>query len=170
MIGGNHDFFLEYMVYEAKLKLMQMSDNRLQILKFDLYQFPYYTEDNTINYLNIFGSSLCKRFGNWAFMYDTDRLRRFYENIPENVDILITHDAPTLGNLGLIQEGGKEGLMAGNIALDEIILKRKPKYVFCGHIHTGNHILTEIEGIKMCNVSIKDEYYEPAYDIFKVEY
>ena len=102
-------------------------------------------------------------------MRDLDKLEKIYDCMPDNVDILITHDAPTLGNLGLIQEGKYAGTMAGNKALDNIIMKQKPKYVFCGHIHTGNHELNYVEGITMCNVSIKNEFYQAVYDILEIE-
>lgn len=50
----------------------------------------------------------------------------------------------------------------------------KPKMVFCGHIHTGDHTTLEIEhkdGMKtVCqNVSRLDERYEIAYEPTVVE-
>ena len=167
---GNHDFIGEQITDKAKKYLEELTNNRLKILNFEEYVFPYTNMENMEKKnIRIFGTPYCKTFGNWAFMRDMDILKEKYENIPENIDILITHDAPTLGNLGLIQEGRNNGVMAGNTALDDIILKRKPKYVFCGHIHTGNHNLIEIEGVKMANVAYINEYYRPQFDIFKFE-
>lgn len=167
---GNHDFVGEIMIQETKNKLENLTNNRLKILNFEEYVFKYNDIDNfEFRDIRIFGSPLCETFGRWAFMYDKEKLSELYEKIPENLDILLTHDAPTLGNLGLINQGRHEGTMAGNVALDDIILKRKPKYVFCGHIHTGNHELTEIDGIKMANVSFIDERYNEAFNILKLE-
>lgn len=46
------------------------------------------------------------------------------------------------------------------VALKETILSRNIHYVFCGHVHSGNHVLTEYnEGCFIQNVSIKNEDY-----------
>ena len=170
MIWGNHDFIGENITNETRSELMHLTDNRLVILNFEEYIYKYLDEnDGDYKELKIFGSPYCETFGNWAFMRDLDKLEKIYDCMPDNIDILITHDAPTLGNLGLIQEGKYAGTMAGNKALDNIIMKQKPKYVFCGHIHTGNHELNYVEGITMCNVSIKNEFYQAVYDILEIE-
>ena len=170
MIWGNHDFIGENMTNEERSELMHLTDDRLVILNYEMFVYKYLDENEGVfKELKIFGSPYCETFGNWAFMRDLDKLEKIYNCMPEDIDILITHDAPTLGDLGLIQDGRYAGTMAGNRALDDIIMERKPKYVFCGHIHTGNHEMTYIEGITMCNVSIKNEYYQPIYDILEIE-
>lgn len=169
MTWGNHDFVGENMTNETKNELIKLADNRLIILNFEEYIYKYLDEnEGIIKELKIFGTPYCETFGNWAFMRDLDKLEKIYDCMPEDIDILMTHDAPTLGNLGLIQEGRNAGTMAGNKALDNIIMKRKPKYVFCGHIHTGNHEMVDIEGINMCNVALINEYYREAFDVLKI--
>ena len=90
-------------------------------------------------------------------------LERYYELIPENLDILLSHDAADINDLGLILQGMYRGTNAGNKVLANYVKKRKPKYYFCGHIHSGNHALTDINGTKMANVSIMNEDYEPTH-------
>ena len=56
MIGGNHDFFLERAKKQDIERLTQKTNNRLVILKNELYEFEG---------LKIFGSAYCKRFVKW---------------------------------------------------------------------------------------------------------
>lgn len=100
-------------------------------------------------------------------MPGNSKLEELYNEIPENIDILICHDSPLLGYVGNIMEQKDEvypnGLPAGNLYLANTILDKKPKYVLSGHIHSGDHELKELEGIKLANVSLLDESYSIAY-------
>ena len=49
---------------------------------------------------------------------------------------------------------------AGNPWLADEILRKHPRYVFCGHIHSGEHILQTLDDIKLANVSVVNERYE----------
>ena len=160
MIAGNHDFALESISEKKKGEwLSNIKDNRLVYLDNEEYTFEY-LDVNGIKQIKIFGCPYCKVFGRWAFM--RENLDKYYSPIPEDVDILITHDAADINNLGLIQMGRQAGTNAGNAVLAEHLMRVKPKYYFCGHIHSGNHNLEEVDGIKMANVSLMDENYTPA--------
>jgi Icc-related predicted phosphoesterase len=86
--------------------------------------------------------------------------------IPENVDILISHDPPTLGDVGRINQinSWNFGMQCGNSILSEILLEKKPKNAFFGHIHSGCHEFNNIQGINMANVSILNENYFEVYE------
>ena len=45
----------------------------------------------------------------------------------------------------------------------------RPRIVFCGHIHTGQHGGVEFESSRVYNVSRLDENYEIAYEPTWVE-
>ena len=93
-------------------------------------------------------------------MVSNDKLEEKYSEIPEGTDILISHDSPTINNLGLIQEGWNEGVDAGNIVLDKYIRERKPRYFFSGHIHSGNHNFEDVnvnEGVGDEEIIVKME-------------
>lgn len=112
----------------------------------------------------IFGSPYCKIFGLWAFMRSADILIKKFNEIPENVDILFTHDAP-YGTSDVCLEGQwADGNHIGNTQLRDIILSRQPIYHFHGHLHSSNHN-EELLGItKVFNTSILDERYLIMYD------
>ena len=118
--------------------------------------------------LRVYGSPWCTRFGNWAFMLDEDALAEKFFKIPEGLDILITHD-PAYGVCDEIllplweSHGGDPHL--GSTALRARIETIKPKWHFCGHIHTGDHKPANIvPGVASANVSILDEGYSRIYD------
>ena len=168
MIAGNHDLGLENISSAAKKEwLSKIKDNRLVYLDNELYAFNYFEADEPKE-VTIFGCPYCKVFGNWAFM--RENLEKYYSVIPEGVDILLTHDAADINNLGTIQMGAYAGENAGNKLLAEHVKRVHPKYYFCGHIHSGNHNLKEVDGIKMANVSIMDEYYRPTHNPLVLDY
>ena len=168
MIGGNHDYLLERISKSDITEFYKKTNNRIIILKNEEYNWEY-LDDNGINSLKIFGTPYCKIFGNWAFMVSNSTLKEKFSKIPENCDILLTHDAPDINDLGLIQEGWAKGINAGNVILAEAIKEKKPHFVFCGHIHSGNHKFENIDGIWMTNVSYIDERYIPSYPILEFE-
>lgn len=165
-IGGNHDFFLEREGKHTAIMFntfVKPTNGRLIYLHNELYTFQHFNENNEIKSYNIFGTPYCDIFGNWAFMRSEDILEKKFAEIPQNLDILLCHDSPKLKEIGTIHDGIHQGTDAGNKCLANEILKKKPKYVFSGHIHTGYHDLTEIDGIKLYNVSILNENYELVY-------
>lgn len=167
MTPGNHDFYFDIALPEKIRKIEKLCNKKLKILINEEYSYEYMAEDG-LKYLKIFGTPFCKIFGDWAFMRVDDMLEGYYERIPENLDILITHDAPDINNLGMINDGFQKGKNAGNKILAKYVLEKKPKYVFCGHIHSGNHKLEDVNGIKMANVSYVNEKYKPAYEILEI--
>ena len=162
MIAGNHDFVFERSERWAKAAL---DCGKITYLKNE--SFVYTSNDG--EQVTIFGTPYCKIFGNWAFMREPEYLIEKYSKIPERVDILISHDAPRIKKVGVIHEGEWRGEDAGNPYLAEVIRLKKPKYVFCGHIHSGEHELTELDNTKLYNVSIMNERYAPLNEPLYVE-
>lgn len=154
LIAGNHDF------YFARNLTFELNTNKVRYLQ---------DAEVTIDGIRIYGTPWCHQFGNWAFMLSDDGLTKYYEQIPEGLDILITHDALSIGNLGLTEWLG-EFHNAGNKVLTKYVLERKPKMYFCGHIHDGNHKLQTIEGIQMANVSLLDNTYSVTYPVLYYDY
>lgn len=162
MCAGNHDMAMEGISKKFKEKWLScINDNRLVYVDNELYDFKY-IEDGTEKHITLFGCPYCKKFGNWAFM--RENLNNYYDCIPKGVDILFTHDAADIDNLGMILEGEYAGINAGNTVLAKYVNELKPKYYFCGHIHSGRHELKEINGVLSANVAIMNEDYRPAHE------
>lgn len=156
-IAGNHDFYCES--HEDDMKHMFNSEIKYLCNS----HYDYISNEGKV--YRIFGTPYCKQFGLWAFMRDNDELEEYYRKMPGNCDIVISHDAPRINNLGCIMEEGFRwyGEDAGNEVLAKALLSAKPTYAFCGHIHSGKHELQELNGIKMANVSLLDETYKIKY-------
>ena len=158
-IAGNHDFWFERNDVAAH-KLFPQSQ-KVTYLKNELVEYISSQDSKTYK---IFGSPYCKIFGLWAFMRSADLLIKKFNDIPENVDILLTHDAP-YGTSDVCLEGSwTNGEHIGNRQLRDIIIDRKPRYNFHGHLHSSNHEEELLGETKVFNTSILDERYLIMYD------
>ena len=169
MIEGNHALGLYRMTPEQKqmflIALKTRSNDRIVYLEHEEYTFTLGDES-----IKIFGTPWCKIFGRWAFMADGDTLKEKYSQIPDDIDILISHDAPSINNVGTIQQKTRytnPPMDVGNPQLTEAILEKKFKLSLHGHIHSGNHELSEYAPkAYIRNVSILDEEYIYTYKPF----
>lgn len=163
---GNHDFWFEKFLNQSKIYLF----DKLTILIDDSTYINIDGEPVTI-----YGTPWIKpigRKGSWAFEKDIQELNEVYDKIPHDVDILITHDAPALGYVG-IEVSGRDVMDFSNNALAEAIKNKKPKYAICGHVHEGNHKFEYIETTtgdeniqttSVANCSILDDSYSINYE------
>ena len=170
LVAGNHCFYFQG-VSKSKILLLEKETN---------YKLKY-LENETTTYIDengeswtIFGTPYCHIFGNWSFMLSDEALAEKFKEIPEEVDIIISHDPPYgVGfhdcNLqkAYSRSTGPEHL--GNKPLREQLKKTKFRLLCCGHIHSGEHNPTEFMGGNIVNVSLLDEYYQPTYRPFIIE-
>lgn len=168
MVWGNHDFVGEQISQEHITCFNLTTNNRVVILNNEEYDYEYLSDEG-LKTLKIFGTPFCKIFGNWAFMVNNETLEKYYSFIPDNCDIVISHDSPSINGIGTINNGWYKGYDAGNLPLTKIIKEKKPKYFFSGHIHSGNHEFENVDGTMMANVSYLDEEYKPNYEILSFD-
>lgn len=92
----------------------------------------YYLRDRGLDIegIKIYGTPWAPKFGKWAFMKEDEQLALIYSQIPEGLDILITH-APAYG----ILDKSVYGDHCGSRQLRERIREVIPDTVICGHIH-----------------------------------
>lgn len=98
-------------------------------------------------------------------------LRIKYATMPNNCDLILTHDAPDIGEIGVIHQGYYSGERAGNTVLYSSILDHSPKISISGHIHSSQHGLNkypECDTI-FSTVSILDESYNEFYEPLQFE-
>ena len=107
--------------------------------------------------LKIFGYPYTPRFGYWSFMKPrgSSEAQRLVQQIPEDIDILVSHGPPRW----ILDFCGT--YVGCDILRDEIFNRIKPKACVFGHIHESFG-KEEIEGIKFYNVSICDGGYKPT--------
>ena len=102
----------------------------------------------------------------WAFESDSDVLRRRFSEIPENMDVLVSHAPPRIPGafVDVSLEYGMDSPAYGSHELADAVFEKKPRYLFCGHIHSGYHGQVKFGSTAVYNVSRVDESYDVAYE------
>jgi Icc-related predicted phosphoesterase len=158
-IAGNHDFWFER--NDLTAHQIFSSHDKVRYLK---NEYVDYISTQDAKVYRIFGTPYCHIFGNWAFMRDEETLAKKFNQIPGNVDILLSHDAP-YGTSDICFEGFSAS--KGHIGCPELrdaIIASKPKYNFHGHLHSTNHGEELLGETKVYNTSILNEQYSLVYE------
>lgn len=152
-IAGNHDFYFE-----------NKSQNFIQEL---MPEGVYYLCDSGVEIegLRIYGSPITPFFYNWAFnRHRGDDIKKYWDIIPLNTDILITH-GPAYGVLDYTIGGDN----AGCEELLSAIKRVKPRYHLFGHIHEGYGVF-ETDETTFINGSMLNESYAPINHPMSIEF
>ncbi|MFI5342633.1 MAG: metallophosphatase domain-containing protein [Chlamydiales bacterium] len=109
--------------------------------------------------LKIWGSPYTPTFLSWYFMRNRgEEIKRHWDLIPPNIDILVTHGPPH----GIFDETIDE-FRVGCEELRRAVQERvKPRIHCFGHIHEGGGSQVEIDGTTYINCSYVDERYRPV--------
>lgn len=158
-VAGNHDRCLQ----DCPLILENLY--RATRHKIEFLENTYTTVCTDDDIIKIWGSPWCKKFGNYAYGAENESLLYYYSLMPEKCDIVLTHDAPYIGDCGKITEGPNKGTNIGNKILAKQVKEKLPIVHIFGHVHSSNHNLESKRGIgtKFACVSILDEDYKVKY-------
>ena len=167
LIAGNHDFVFER--NENGIRKLLSKHGHIHYLHNETYD--YMSNDGEI--WKIFGTPDCHQFGNWAFMRSPEKELADFNKMPDDADIVLSHDACYGRNDvcdGIYWSNQIKHI--GNPELLQVIKKKKPRYQFTGHLHTSDHTLVDYDGTRTACVSLLDERYEMTYkplilDIYK---
>lgn len=168
-ICGNHEvgferfdnIEVENLIHDINI----ITHNRIIYLENESYCFKKGNES-----IQIFGTPYCKIFGHWAYTKQQSTLDLLYSKIPDNCDILLTHDAPygvsdiCFGNPMSYQDH------LGNKALRDAILAKCPKINIHGHLHSSNHDPEILGSTEVRCVSLLNEKYIATYQPFYFDY
>ena len=128
-VAGNHDTSIERkIIFDLDFgdEIIHLWDSEVIIEGFKIWGSPYTPS---------FG------FG-WAFNKDRAKIYKVWEQIPEDVDIVVTHGPPK-GILDLTYNRDNELEMCGDLALKKRIKEIQPKLVCFGHIHNMNGVTNQ---------------------------
>ena len=143
-IPGNHDTAMEAGLIEE-----------------EIYQEVYILKHESIEIdgVKIFGSPYTPAFYDWAYNSTEEELVELWKDIPNDLDILVTH-GPPLGILDKCQDGYR----AGCRHLLYEVERANPKYHVFGHIHEDGGKEEEHNGTKFINASTLDLRYQHHND------
>lgn len=172
-IAGNHDFICDERVVafidkpNFEKDLLNPLLRKYKLLKKVKYLCNSYTKYKGIK---IYGCPFVEGCRGWAFSHPYVEV--IYNDIPK-CDILLTHQPPMYRGVGKISIDGIEAEL-GSWTLYEVLQRVRPNYMFCGHIHNGDHnpqVLhhSDIKKTVIQNCSIKDEDYLPTHPIITME-
>lgn len=168
-IAGNHDRFLEDNILLAEDIISRYQDNGIIYLKNSSFE---------IDGLKFYGTPYQPYFCGWAFnVPDFDKLVNIYRQIPDDVDVLLTHCPP----YGILDQShqphysnptGEEHL--GSMELKEVLAEKNqchkaPRVVAFGHIHGDGGKKMQVGDTLYINASLCDENYDPVNDIITID-
>ena len=148
VVPGNHDFYALDLKCEFSPNVRFLLDSGVEIGGIRFYGAPWVP---IISY-------------SWAFEAEPDMLRRQFSKIPAGTDVFITHSPPRIPGSDVDRSLQTDSEHFGSSELAEAIMEKRPRLVFCGHIHTGQHGGVDFGESRIYNVSRLDERYEIAYE------
>lgn len=129
LVAGNHDAFPSIAPKEFKDLCEESNIIYLE------------NESVEIEGIKIYGSPVQPTFGNWYFQKRREKLFKFWENIPDDTDILVVHGPPQ-GILDLSYSRDHRLEYCGCRSLKRHILERlNLKFCLFGHIHNNENII-----------------------------
>jgi len=173
-IAGNHDGFLQQCCNSSESMDLWREFQDDDLKPNDRIE---YLCDSSIEFegLKIYGSPWTPEFGNWHFMLPRgEALRRKWDLIPLDTDILITH-GPPWGILDKTVQFPSSNLdHCGCSDLKEAVKRIKPKLHVFGHIHFSYGEDADQWGLdgpitKYVNASHMNEEYEPVNPPIRIE-
>lgn len=138
IIAGNHDWSAQNEPTIVKQMFKEAGAAYLQ------------DEPLVIKGVKFWGSPWSPEFMNWAFMKPEYELKKVYNRIDPDTDVLITHSPPygILDRLPSFENVGSQ-------ALEEAVHRVKPSYHIFGHIHCGYGVeysdATIFYNVAVCN-------------------
>ena len=154
MTWGNHDWIGEELGVEGQGVYGVGDKKDIDVVVDELVEYQG---------LKIWMTPWSNQFMEWAFMKPHAELAEKYVAIPEDVDIVVSHQPPYgCGDWYLNPNEGMpvvwEFQHIGSSELRYKIEELKPKMVVCGHLH-GGFGRYEIDDTVVWNVSVLDENY-----------
>jgi Icc-related predicted phosphoesterase len=147
-VAGNHDFIFQNNPQDVpNMNWTYLQDSGTEFNNFKIWGSPWQPE-----------------FHNWAFNGFESDLKKKWNLIPKNTDILVLHGPPYKhGDFSPL-----ERVHTGSYSLLQKIMQIQPKLVIAGHIHSG-YGKYEIGNSIFLSCSFVDESYNPFYDIQTID-
>lgn len=161
VIPGNHDWF----VYKHEIRAREMLPFNAKLLIHEPYTLKIRDEE-----LKVFGSPWTPEFFYWAYMYNRKDAAKFWDDIPNDTDILINHGMPygVLDSVGQIEHYEVDHRV-GCKELRKRMLEVSPKLYAGGHLHRDGGKSTKVGKTLCLNAAICDDAYNPKRKPFVVD-
>ncbi len=162
VIPGNHDLFAQY---PDERDNVRWPDNVRMLID----------EEDEVGGLRLYGTPWVPHInGCWAFEEGAPgELAERFAAIPHGLDVLLVHSPPRIPRKKVDVSIAWNSPHFGSKDLANEIAQKRPRFVFCGHIHTGDHARAVIDHgdskTTVFNVSRLNEDYKVAYEPLRLE-
>lgn len=164
VIGGNHDTLLESYI-DSTMHCFQED-----ILIPPIWMSSTYLQDRAYEYLGLkfWGSPHSLWFEDInplsaAFTGDEIYLKKHYQHIPDDVDVIISHTP-----FHEVLDKNDAGHHCGSVELKKAIDRVNPKYFICSHIHEQGGLTYKYKDTTCINCSIMDRDYKPRKNVMRI--
>lgn len=168
-IAGNHDRILEDKRLIAEEIISRFQGDNIIYLKDSSF---------VVDGIKFYGTPYQPYFCGWAFnVQEFEKLVNIYRQIPDDVDVLLTHCPP----YGILDQSHQPNYSnptgenhLGSMELKEVLAEKNqyniaPRVVAFGHIHGDGGKKIQIEDTLYINASLCDENYDPTNNIITIE-
>jgi Icc-related predicted phosphoesterase len=149
MVAGNHDitldnrFYSEHWAYfhnqqrqdEAECLTLLKNSISITYLEHSSAHIKLESPKGPHSHFKIFGSPYSPAHGLWAFGYKPEEAANFWDDIPSDSDIVITHTPPK-GHC----DPSVTKTRAGCESLRRALWRVRPILAVCGHMHEGRGV------------------------------
>jgi Icc-related predicted phosphoesterase len=153
LIAGNHEFFFE--------------NEKASVVEKIIPEEIIYLNDSgiVIENIHIWGSPVTPKFYNWAFNRNRgEEIKKHWDMIPANTEILITHGPPK----GILDQVVTEQHVGCRDLYEKLKTLNVKVHVF-GHIHEA-YGRTSVNGIRFFNASVMNEQFDLVNKPIAFEY
>ena len=130
VVPGDHDLFAERRADEIRWPA--------NVIYLDPLASDPVARTCEVSGLKIYGVARTPYLKGGAFESSPEALARAFAEIPEGLDILISHAPPLIDGYNLDVDGRRRR-HRGSVELAEAICRARPRLVVCGHVHGGDH-------------------------------
>lgn len=162
-VAGNHDFI--FMEHPERVRDLLKGQDKVTYLECETYEYQGKV---------IYGTPMCKKFYNWAFMPPQEEQKEKYQRHLEaigKIDIILSHDCPYGIADVLLQKDclWADGTHIGNKALRWFVDEAKPLWCIQGHLHSTSHKVIKHNTTSVVCVSLLNEDYKMVYEPLYIE-
>ena len=99
--------------------------------------------------MRIWGSPVTPLYGGAFGLSSSEDRRRLYAQIPEDIDVLVTHGPP----YGILDSSPDSGMHSGCRELFDAVMRVRPKLHVFGHVH-GAHGIFQTDQTTFVNAAL----------------
>lgn len=180
-LAGNHDitldtaFYKQYGLYfhnqepqdTEKCQELLTKSSSIMYLKQEAAVLQLLAPNGPRTTFKVFGSPYSPAMGMWAFGYNPEEAAQFWDKIPLDTDVVVTHTPPKYH-----RDERSNRRAAGCEALRRMLWRVRPRLTICGHIHESRGAEVIKWDLAMSNIKYKEtsiqEWTDPGKDSKKM--